>query len=182
MESVRAYAGTIYLCTACGQPCYDEAIEDEYPALVHFKEQWDGIHCSIFPLAVDRIEVKWDALSLKEQVPPPRVPDRNPIGAGPLRPREDRVRRPRRPAADTGRVRDRRGRTTSGVDSARQVGRWAAGRWSPGRRLRRYRPLRRRTTAAATSSPVMPSIHEQPSAGFLPFTRCPLTYLPSLRR
>lgn len=66
MESIGAYEGTIYLCTACGQPCYDGIVEDEYPALMHFKEQWDGIHCPQFPLAAGRIEVKWDDLSLKQ--------------------------------------------------------------------------------------------------------------------
>lgn len=77
MTSIRTYEGTIYLCSKCGQPCYQGTAEG-YVMLMHFDEQWDGIHCPMHPLAEGAIAVDWDEDSLrdlKEQYPDtyPRV-------------------------------------------------------------------------------------------------------------
>ncbi|MFE2600139.1 hypothetical protein ACFXCZ_27230 [Streptomyces sp. NPDC059396] len=61
MKSIRSYDGTIYLCTACGQPCRDGEHGPE-----HFQEQWDGVYCPRFPLAAGRITVEWDAVALRD--------------------------------------------------------------------------------------------------------------------
>jgi len=73
MEKIRVYEGVISLCGSCGQPCYDGEA-----GLAHFAEQWDGVFCPRFPLAGERLEIRWDAHSLetlKEQYPDtfPRV-------------------------------------------------------------------------------------------------------------
>jgi hypothetical protein len=74
MASIRTYEGTIYLCTACGQPCHED--EDDADGmgtvLMHFDEQWDGIYCHMRPMAAGSIAVEWDEVSLanlKEQYP-----------------------------------------------------------------------------------------------------------------
>ncbi|MEU1630846.1 hypothetical protein ABZ746_37510 [Streptomyces sp. NPDC020096] len=71
MVSIRTDDGIVYLRSSCRQPCYGGVAEGEL-MLLHFKEQWDGIHCPMFPLAADPIAVDWDAFSLqdlKEQYP-----------------------------------------------------------------------------------------------------------------
>lgn len=66
MASIRDYTGPIFLCTTCGQPCYEEE-EPEYGLLLqHFMEQWDGVHCEMFPMASGKIEIKWDEESLAD--------------------------------------------------------------------------------------------------------------------
>jgi hypothetical protein len=61
VTSIRTYTGTIYLCKTCGQPCRQGPDGPE-----HFKEQWDGVFCPMFPLAGDRLEVEWDTSSLDD--------------------------------------------------------------------------------------------------------------------
>lgn len=62
MYSIRTYEGQIFLCSSCGQPAYDEG-GDTYG---HFMEQWDGIHCSWFPIANKLISIEWDDMSLDD--------------------------------------------------------------------------------------------------------------------
>lgn len=79
MESIRTYTGLIYLCTSCGQPCYEGTPDAEYSTLLqHFKEQWDGIYCATFPLAFKKIEVDWLRMSLDDLKR--RYPDTYPVG------------------------------------------------------------------------------------------------------
>lgn len=68
MTSIRNFDGEIFLCTACGQPCYEEDSSDpKYdPYLMHFDEQWDGVYCRMHPLAVEKLVVDWDPISLDE--------------------------------------------------------------------------------------------------------------------
>lgn len=67
MESIRTHTGPVFLCSSCGQPCYEGAGEPGHgTALHHFQEQWDGIHCATFPLAAKRIEVDWLPVSLDD--------------------------------------------------------------------------------------------------------------------
>jgi hypothetical protein len=73
MESIRTYTGRIFLCTSCGQPCYEDAGETGLGILLqHFQEQWDGIYCERFPLATGKIAIDWGVMSLaglKQQYP-----------------------------------------------------------------------------------------------------------------
>ncbi|CAG7653876.1 hypothetical protein [Actinacidiphila bryophytorum] len=67
MESIRTYTGPVFLCSSCGQPCYESAQATEGGALLqHFREQRDGIHCATFPLATRKIEVDWQPTSLDD--------------------------------------------------------------------------------------------------------------------
>lgn len=86
MASIRDYDGKIYLCSNCGQPCYEGDVEDYGTHLQHFSEQWDGVHCPMFPLAGDPVAIEWDDLSLqtlKEQYPDTH-PDRPGRRRGPV--------------------------------------------------------------------------------------------------
>lgn len=67
MESIRTHDGPVYLCSSCGQPCYEGTPDSEYGTLlVHFQEQWDGVYCVTFPLAFKKIEVDWLPMSLDD--------------------------------------------------------------------------------------------------------------------
>jgi len=59
MASIRDYAGEIFLCGSCAQPAFAGENGDE-----HFKEQWDGVYCPWFPLAGERVVIKFDPMSL----------------------------------------------------------------------------------------------------------------------
>ncbi|MEU5426875.1 hypothetical protein AB0H73_14900 [Streptomyces olivoreticuli] len=60
-RSIRAFSDTIHICNECAQPAFKGEFGPE-----HFQEQWDGVHCPMFPLAGDLVTVSWDALSLGE--------------------------------------------------------------------------------------------------------------------
>lgn len=66
MTSIRTYEGEIRICTSCGQPAYKAGVEepDACGSWCHFTEQWDGIHCDMFPLADDVIAIDWNEQSL----------------------------------------------------------------------------------------------------------------------
>jgi hypothetical protein len=66
MASMRTYAGTIYLCSDCGQPAYTAADGDEDGLPLHFDEQWDGVECGDHPLAGQLITVVWERELLAE--------------------------------------------------------------------------------------------------------------------
>lgn len=77
MESIRTYTGPIFLCTSCGQPCYEDTSDPELGLLLqHFHEQWDGIYCEMFPLAAGKIEIKWGYSTLDDLKA--KYPDANP--------------------------------------------------------------------------------------------------------
>lgn len=66
MASIRTHDGPVFLCTTCGQPCYEEPDPEYGPQLQHFSEQWDGIHCDDFPLASGKIVIDWTRESLED--------------------------------------------------------------------------------------------------------------------
>ncbi|MFF8412839.1 hypothetical protein [Streptomyces omiyaensis] len=57
----RDYTGPLYVCTDCGQPAFDGSYGHE-----HFTDQWDGVHCSQFPLTGTVVTAHWDPRSVKE--------------------------------------------------------------------------------------------------------------------
>jgi hypothetical protein len=72
MKSIRDYTGQIFLCGGCGQPCYEGPAEGYDGVLQHFSEQWDGVHCNMFPLAEEPNTMEWDPITLatlQEQYP-----------------------------------------------------------------------------------------------------------------
>lgn len=58
--SIRDYDGEIFLCTACGQPCYHEEDPEYGKVPMHFIECWDFIYCPSHPLAGGTITMEWD--------------------------------------------------------------------------------------------------------------------------
>ena len=72
MQSIRAYTGLVDLCDSCGQPCYLDPEGGLGPGGVsisrwlHFREQWDGVHCNHFPYAGEPLGAKLDPSSVDD--------------------------------------------------------------------------------------------------------------------
>lgn len=67
MESIRIYTGEIRICASCGQPCHLAGPDSEAAGhWMHFIEQWDGIHCDMFPLSDEALPMQWSEWSLQQ--------------------------------------------------------------------------------------------------------------------